>query len=299
MQHSFRKPVETPPGRQRKLPRVLQGGKGEQECEKTRNHGPGARGRVTLVGAGPGDADLLTLKAIKALQGADVILFDDLVSDDVLEFARSEARRMLVGKRGGRDSCRQEDINELMVSLAKQGKHVVRLKSGDPSIFGRAGEEIERLERERISVTLVPGISSAVAMAADLGISLTHRDYAHSVRFVTGHSRAGCLPDKLDWKGLADPQSTLVVYMGGRTAPLFAARLLQEGLPGETPVVVAMGVSRRDSARYSTSLSELSRKDAIISDKPVLIGIGLAFRLRSTQHAGISPDCADAVAADI
>src|SRR6185295_6062475 len=145
-------------------------------------------GQVTLVGAGPGDPEYLTLKAVRALQSADVILFDDLVADNVLELARREAKRMMVGKRGGRVSCRQEDINALMIKLARQGKRVVRLKSGDPMIFGRAGEEIAELSAAGISVEVVPGITSALALAARLGVSLTHRDLAHSVRFVTGHA---------------------------------------------------------------------------------------------------------------
>ena len=154
----------------------------------------GAVGGVTLVGAGPGDAELLTLKAVRALQAADIILFDDLVSPEVLELARREARRMLVGKRGGRESCRQDDINDVMVKFAKAGKRVVRLKSGDPMIFGRAGEDIECLEREGIPVSVVPGVTAANAMAARLGVSRTHRDRAQAVRFVTGHARNGLLP---------------------------------------------------------------------------------------------------------
>nr|CAD6430394.1 uroporphyrinogen-III C-methyltransferase [Rhizobium sp. Q54] len=181
-------------------------------------------GRVTLIGAGPGDAEYLTLKAMRALQSADVILFDDLVSGDVLELARREAKRMLVGKRGGRESCRQEDINRMMVSLAKTGKHVVRLKSGDPMVFGRAGEEIAVLEENGIPVEVVPGITAASAMAARLRVSLTHRDHAQAVRFVTGHARDGRLPESLDWRGLADARTTTVFYMGGRTASEIRSR---------------------------------------------------------------------------
>ncbi|MEL6873002.1 MAG: siroheme synthase CysG, partial [Pseudomonadota bacterium] len=210
-------------------------------------HGGGvAEGRVTLVGAGPGDPELLTLKAVRALQAADVILFDDLVSDGVLELARREAKRMMVGKRGGRDSCRQEDINDLMLSLARQGKNVVRLKSGDPMIFGRAGEEIAMLEREGINVSIVSGVTAAAAMAAELRTSLEHRDHAQSVRFVTGHARDGALPADLDWAGLADSKCTLVFYMGGRTARDAAARLMDHGLSPHTPAHVehqrALGV---------------------------------------------------------
>ncbi len=235
-------------------------------------------GRVTLVGAGPGDAELLTVRAIRALQSADVILFDDLVSDDVLELARREARRLLVGKRGRRESCRQDDINALMVKLARQGKHVVRLKSGDPMIFGRAGEEIAILEAHGIEVTVVPGITAALAAAATLRASLTHRDHAHSVRFITGHSRDGTLPEDLDWKGLADPQTTLVFYMGGRTAPDIAERLLSCGLAASTPVMIAAGVGRADEHCSGTTLGGL-RMMAQLADggQPVLIGVGRAF----------------------
>lgn len=238
-------------------------------------------GRVTIVGAGPGDAELLTLKAVRALQAADVILYDDLVSDDVLELARREAKRMLVGKRGGRESCRQDDINALMVKLARQGRHVVRLKSGDPMIFGRAGEEIDQLERAGIRFEVVPGITSASAMAAQLGLSLTHRDVAHSVRFVTGHSRAGVLPDDLDWRGAADSDTTLVVYMGAGTARQFAQRLASEGLPLETPAVVVTNVSRGAEARWQGTLGDLGDAPIVRSRSgPVLIGIGAAFGMR-------------------
>jgi len=237
-----------------------------------------ATGRVTLVGSGPGDPELLTLKAVKALQSADVILFDALVSDEVLEFARCEAKRMLVGKRGGRVSCKQSNINELMVKLAKQGKHVVRLKSGDPMIFGRAGEEIEHLDLEGIAVSVVPGISSGIALATELGVSLTHRNRAHSVRFVTGHSRAGRLPDDLDWKGLADPETTVIFYMGGRTAAQIAERLIREGLSEATPAVIATGVSRKEGRCIYMSLGDLKLTSPDSPREPALIGIGEVFK---------------------
>ncbi len=244
----------------------------------------GARaGRVTLVGAGPGDADFLTLKALRALQAADVILFDDLVSDEVLELARREARRILVGKRGGRDSCRQEDINRTMISLAKAGRHVVRLKSGDPMIFGRAGEELAELEREGIPVEVVPGITTALALAAQLKLSLTHRDCAQSVRFVTGHARDGRLPGNLDWRALADPATTHIYYMAGRTAPVLADRLLEAGLDGGTPVVVATDVSRPQQQMQHLTLAALGSSDIDLS-RPVVIGIGEALRLRLPEQ---------------
>lgn len=250
-----------------------------------------ARGRVTLVGAGPGDAELLTLKAVRALQAADVILYDDLVSDDVLELARREAKRMLVGKRGGRASCSQDDINALMVKLARQGRHVVRLKSGDPMIFGRAGEEIAELEEAGIPFEVVPGITSASSMAAALGLSLTHRDFARSVRFVTGHARSGALPDDLDWRGLAAPNSTLVVYMGGGTAQAMAGRLLAEGLPAATPAVIVADVSRAGERRWQGTLATLPQSPVLQQrGGPVLIGIGAAFGARTvTTETGETP----------
>jgi uroporphyrin-III C-methyltransferase / precorrin-2 dehydrogenase / sirohydrochlorin ferrochelatase len=248
-----------------------------------------AKGRVTLVGAGPGDAELLTLKAVRALQSADVILFDDLVSDEILELARREAKRMLVGKRGQRESCSQSDINALMLKLAGQGYHVVRLKSGDPMIFGRAGEEIDALMAAGVPVTVVPGVTSALAMASQLGVSLTHRDHAQGVRFVTGHARNGELPDDLDWQGLADPKTTLIVYMGGRTAPKLARALGLHGLDRSTPVVAVSGVSRVDEARWVGTLSEL--EGGALADErtsgPVLIGIGQAFSSLITTPATV------------
>jgi uroporphyrin-III C-methyltransferase/precorrin-2 dehydrogenase/sirohydrochlorin ferrochelatase len=235
-------------------------------------------GRVTLVGAGPGDAELLTLKAVRALQAADVILFDDLVSSEVLELARREAKRMLVGKRGGRTSCRQEDINEMMVKLAKAGKRVVRLKSGDPMIFGRAGEEIAHLDRENIPVDVIPGITAASAMASCLGISLTHRDHAQSVRFITGHSRSGGLPVDVNWAMVADPHTTTVFYMGGRTAALIADRLTSEGLSPSTPAVIISDVSRTTQRHWRGQLETIRDGIAAIGyEKPVLIAVGLAL----------------------
>lgn len=207
---------------------------------------PAARGRVTLVGAGPGDADLLTLKAVRALQSADVILFDDLVSPEVLELARREAKRLLVGKRAGRHSCAQDDINATMLGLARQGRHVVRLKSGDPMIFGRAGEEIAMLEQHGIAVSVVPGVTAALALASRLGVSLTHRDHAQSVRFVTGHARNGALPPGLDWQGLADSRTTSVYYMSRRTLPGILDNLVGKGMSPQTPAVIAASLGRAD-----------------------------------------------------
>lgn len=248
-------------------------------------------GKVTLVGAGPGDAELLTLKAVRALQAADVILFDDLVSGDVLELARREAKRMLVGKRGGRTSCKQEDINAMMVTFAKAGKTVVRLKSGDPMVFGRAGEEIACLEAHGIPVDVVPGITAASALASRLGVSLTHRDHTHAVRFITGHSRKGCLPTDVDWRACADPRTTTVFYMGGRTAPAIAERLMAEGMTGDMPVVIASNISRAEERRWHGTVSTMHIGIAEIGyDNPVLIGVGSVFPRASAANFSLAPD---------
>jgi uroporphyrin-III C-methyltransferase/precorrin-2 dehydrogenase/sirohydrochlorin ferrochelatase len=243
-------------------------------------------GRVTLVGAGPGDAELLTLKAMRALQSADVILFDDLVSEDVLELARREAKRLMVGKRGGRASCAQGDINDLMTRLALQGKQVVRLKSGDPMIFGRAGEEIEHLEKAGVPVDVVPGITAGIALASALGVSLTQRDVAQSVRFVTGCAKTGRLPGGLDWRGLADPNTTTIFYMAGGTAGVIAERLVEAGCSPTMPAVIVSNVSRGDE-RWAGSIAELgSASERRDPAKPVIIGVGRVFK-RSVEAGGL------------
>ncbi|NQX79032.1 MAG: uroporphyrinogen-III C-methyltransferase [Hyphomicrobiaceae bacterium] len=253
--------------------------------DKIATSAPIEHGRVTLVGGGPGDVELLTIKAARALQSADIILFDDLVTEDMLELARSEAKRIMVGKRGGRKSCSQNDINDLMVKLAKQGNHVVRLKSGDPMVFGRAGEEIERLKRENISVEVIPGVTAASSLASLLGISLTHRDYAHSVRYVTGHSRSGELSSDLDWKGMADPETTIVFYMGGRTSPSIARRLLENGMPNDMPVLLAYSISRPNMKLFKTTLATLSDPlTSIEIEGPVLVAIGSVFNVNYNFH---------------
>jgi uroporphyrin-III C-methyltransferase/precorrin-2 dehydrogenase/sirohydrochlorin ferrochelatase len=248
-----------------------------------------AEGMVTFVGAGPGDAELLTLKAVRALQAADVILFDDLVSDEVLELARREAKRILVGKRAGRPGCKQDEINEMMVALARAGRRVVRLKSGDPMIFGRAGEEIAALEAAGLPYEIVPGITAGLAMAAAFGVSLTHRDSAKSVRFVTGHARNGGLPE-VDWRAVADPATTTIFYMGGRMAPQIGARLAEHGLPLETPVAVATALGRQGERKVLTTLAGLADATGCLdSGAPLLIGIGAVFRKSSAGAFSPAP----------
>ncbi|PPD15353.1 MAG: uroporphyrinogen-III C-methyltransferase [Methylobacterium sp.] len=247
--------------------------------------GSTASGRVTLIGAGPGDPELLTIKAMRALQSADVILFDDLVSDGVLELARREAKRMMVGKRGARESCAQEDINAAMLKLARAGKHVVRLKSGDPMVFGRAGEEIASLEAAGIPVTVVSGVTAAQAMAARLNLSLTHRDHAQSLTLTTGHSRKGELPDTIDWAHAASPHVTTVFYMGARMAGVIRARLFAAGIDPATPVVAIASISRPEERVWSGPIADLEAGIASLpAGAPILIGLGRVFAEAGVQR---------------
>ncbi len=236
------------------------------------------KGSVTLVGAGPGDPGLLTLKAVRALQSADVILFDDLVSTEVLEFSRREARKIAVGKKGYGPSCKQDDINELMVTLAKGGKDVVRLKGGDPMIFGRAGEEIAVCRAAGIPVTIVPGISAAQAAATRLGVSLTDRRFAQRLQYVTGHSKAGRLPDDIDWAGIADPAAMTAVYMPKRTLDELATAAVARGLDAATPAVAVAGVTRPDETLIAGRVSDIAaRLEHAQIAGPVVVLIGRAL----------------------
>lgn len=197
-------------------------------------------GKIILVGAGCGDPELLTLKAVKALQAADIILYDALVSKEVLEMARAEAEKIPVGKKGHGVSCRQSDINEMMVRLALSGKNILRLKGGDPLIFSRAGEEIEAARAAGITVEIISGITTAQAAAAALGISLTHRESARRLQFVTGHDHKGELPQDIDWSALADKNATTVVYMPKKTMAAFSKKVQESGLAKNTPALAIM-----------------------------------------------------------
>jgi len=214
-------------------------------------------GSVTLVGAGPGDPELLTLRAVRALQSADVILIDDLVAPGVLDFARREAKKMLVGKTGYGPSCKQDEINALMISLARSGKRVVRLKGGDPMIFGRATEEIAACRTAGIAVEVVPGISAAQGAASRLGISLTHRKVSRRVQYVTGHAADGRLPADIDWQSLADPTATTIIYMPGKTIRELADTALAHGLAGDTPTI-AVASATRPEQKVITGRSPIS-----------------------------------------
>ncbi|MEP9348837.1 siroheme synthase CysG [Xanthobacter sp. KR7-225] len=217
------------------------------------------RGSVVLVGAGPGDPELLTLKAVRALQSAEVVLYDDLVSPAILDFARREAKKMLVGKTGYGPSCKQDDINALMVDLAKEGRRVVRLKGGEAMIFGRAGEEIAYCRAAGIEVEVVPGISSPQGAASRLVTSLTHRDHARRLQFVTAHARDGKLPKDLDFKALSDPAATTVVYMPRRTLPDLVANLATAGADLATPAVAIFSVTRPQERIVPASLGSLAQ----------------------------------------
>lgn len=243
-------------------------------------------GFVSLVGAGPGDPELLTLRAVRALRSADVILYDDLVTEPVLEFARREARRILVGKKGYGPACKQTEINALMVELAAQGNRVVRLKSGDPMIFGRGGEEMDELAAAGIAYEVVPGISAAQAAAARMRISLTHRDHAKRLQFVTGHSREGRLPVDLDWRALADPRATTAVYMAHRTLSELSDRLINEGLDPATPATALIDVTRSGERILPSTLADLPgvlAKSGITG--PCLVVIGNILHARDAGRA--------------
>jgi uroporphyrin-III C-methyltransferase/precorrin-2 dehydrogenase/sirohydrochlorin ferrochelatase len=236
------------------------------------------QGSVTLVGAGPGDPELLTLRALRALQSADVILIDDLVAPAILDFARREAKKMLVGKTGFEPSCKQDEINALMISLAKAGLRVVRLKGGDPMIFGRAGEEIAACRRAGISVEVVPGISAAQGAASQLGVSLTHRKLARRVQYVTAHGADGRLPADFDWASLADPLTTTVVYMGRRTLAELAETAMRHGLDPATPAMAIIEATRPQQQIVAATIADIAaRLHGAAPDGPVLIMIGHAL----------------------
>jgi uroporphyrin-III C-methyltransferase/precorrin-2 dehydrogenase/sirohydrochlorin ferrochelatase len=232
-------------------------------------------GRVILVGAGPGDPELLTLKAIAALQSATVILYDSLVSERILELARREARRIAVGKKGHGPSCRQSDINRQIVELAQAGETVVRLKGGDPLIFGRATEEVEACRAAGVSVELIPGISAAQGAAAALGFSLTERHVARRVQFVTGHGADGKLPEDIDWSAIADPLATTVIYMPRATLEQFVARAVKQGLAPNTPAAAIASATEPGQQQVFGEMADLPTLAAGLDpDSPMIIILG-------------------------
>jgi uroporphyrin-III C-methyltransferase len=247
-------------------------------------------GKVTLVGAGPGDPELLTLKALKAIQSATLLLVDDLVGREVVAHARKDARIVYVGKRGGCKSTPQAFIEKLMIMAAREGEDVVRLKGGDPFIFGRGGEEVEHLREAGIHVEIVNGITAGLAAATSLGVPLTHRDHAQGVIFLTGHAQKGAQAP--DWRSLAaaarDARLTLVIYMGVSSASRIQDDLLT-GLPAETPVAVVQRASLADQRHAVTTLGELAatiEREELAS--PSVIVVGDVVRGIAAASAGLA-----------
>ncbi len=256
----------------------------EAELSVARN-APPTVGRVILVGAGPGDPELLTLKAVRALKSADVILTDFLIGDGVLDYARREAQIISVGKSKGRHSKTQAEINALILSFARQGQTVVRLKGGDPFLFGRGGEEIDELRASGIACEVIPGVTAATAAAASLQVPLTHRDISRSVTFISGHVAGGGAPDfsHLDFKGLARGRNTIVVYMGVSTAHVFGQALMDAGWSPATPVLAIERATHESERRVATTLDVLSgRASALKLKGPALLICG--------EVAGLTPD---------
>jgi uroporphyrin-III C-methyltransferase / precorrin-2 dehydrogenase / sirohydrochlorin ferrochelatase len=254
-------------------------------------------GSVVLVGAGPGDPELLTLRAVRALQSADVILFDDFVATDILDFARREAKKMLVGKTGHKISCRQDDINALMISLAKAGRRVVRLKGGDPMLFGRADEELAACRAAGIAIEVVPGITTAQGAASRLLVSLTRRGQARRVQYITGHAtingRDAKLPADIDWPSVADPAVTTVVYMPIKTLPELVASAVSAGLDPATPAVAVERATRADERVTAATIGDLPAKlEAAPPSGPVVVMIGRVFAeyVAAASREGLSAD---------
>ncbi|MDY0056831.1 MAG: uroporphyrinogen-III C-methyltransferase [Methyloversatilis sp.] len=241
--------------------------------------------RVTLVGAGPGDPDLLTVKAMKVLQGASLVLYDHLVSKDVLHYVPSHADLIYVGKESSRHTLPQDEIIELMVRLAKGGRPVVRLKGGDGYIFGRGGEEALALARAGVPFDVVPGLSAAQGAGASAGIPLTHRDHAQALIFVTGHRQQNEVID-LDWTMLARPRQTVVIYMGIANLQQICGQLIAHGLPADTPAAVIERATLPDERCVTGSVRTLPTL-AIVNDvkPPALVVIGEVVSLQRELSA--------------
>ena len=246
-------------------------------------------GKVYLVGAGPGDPELLTMKAVRVIGEADAVVYDRLVPQGILDMIRDGVTRINVGKRADFHPVPQAEINEILVRLARAGRIVVRLKGGDPFIFGRGSEEAAELEASGIPYEVVPGITAAQGCAASARIPLTHRGLSTGVRFVTGHRRAN-EPLDLDWKSLADPDTTLAVYMGLANVEEIALRLIAEGLPRATPVLAMCQGTTAQELRLCTSLEALpAAVRGIAFSGPVLFIIGrvagIAMERSELSHA--------------
>lgn len=255
-----------------------------------------ASGRVFLIGAGPGDPELLTLKAARLIAEADVVVYDRLVSAEILALVPDGAARINVGKQAGYHAVPQAEINRLLVRLARSARTVVRLKGGDPFIFGRGSEEAAELARAGVDYRIVPGITAAQGCAAAARVPLTHRGLATGVRFATGHCKAD-EPLDLDWAGLADPQTTLVLYMGLANIDEIAARLIAEGLPPSTPVLAICDGTTPRERRLRIRLRDVAGAvQAASFEGPVLFVIGRVAAMAAEQDAYEHENLADVVA---
>jgi uroporphyrin-III C-methyltransferase len=257
---------------------ALGGGEGKAHAPRR------AAGKVWLVGAGPGDPELLTLKAVRVLKSADVVVHDRLVAAEILDLVPERARRLYVGKQKARHALPQNDINALLVGLAREGLTVVRLKGGDPFVFGRGGEEMLACRAAEVECEVVPGVSAALAASAGAGAPLTHRGLAQAVTFVTGHAQKGGEPE-LDWAALATANHTVVVYMGLSTAPLIAERLIAAGRAPSTPVAIVENASQAGERRAVTTLAGLPETAAGFEGPAILIiGEVSALALASAEN---------------
>jgi len=271
-----------------------QGGAGSEDALPL-SHELSARGKVFLVGAGPGDAELITLKGLRCLRKADVVIYDRLIGPELLDEASSQAERVFVGKASGRHSIKQEEINALLIKYARQGRVVVRLKGGDPFVFGRGGEEALALAQAGIPFEVVPGISSAIAVPAYAGIPVTQRGLASSVTIVTGHEQTSCGSYDVNWEALAMVGGTLVILMGVETLPEITQRLLNAGLHPDTPVaVIQQGTvpQQRMVADTLVSIAERARAAKIASPAVTVIGAVVALSDLLTWFETLTPQLA-------
>ena len=242
---------------------------------------PASTGRVYLVGAGPGDPELLTLRAVRLLQQADVIVYDHLVSSAVLDFVAPTAERIYAGKRRNEHTLRQEQINALLVKLAQQGKQVVRLKGGDPFIFGRGGEELQALAAQGVAFEVVPGVTAASGVSSYAGIPLTHRDYAQTCLFVTGHLKDGTAD--LDWPSLVRPRQTVVIYMGLSGLPEICRQLVRHGADPTLPIAVVQDGSISTQRVVTGTLADIAERVAQAGLRsPCLTLIGEVVKLHDS-----------------
>jgi uroporphyrin-III C-methyltransferase len=248
----------------------------------------GSKGKVFLVGAGPGDVELLTLKAVKALAQADVLLIDDLVNRDILQFVRSDARIVNVGKRGGCKSTPQEFIERQMIHEARSGHVVARVKGGDPFVFGRGGEELLALEMAGIEVEVINGITAGIGVPAAIGIPVTHREFCSGVSFVTGHTQHGC---DVNWRALVESRTTLVIYMGVGHLADIAGNLIAAGMKATTPACAIQNGTLATQRSVVATLAELPRaveEHGIASPAMIVIGDVVGF---ATQQAKAAERC--------